>query len=50
MNPQAVLERGYSITEAAGTIVRDASRLAVGENVSITLARGRVTAEVKKKE
>jgi exodeoxyribonuclease VII large subunit len=50
MNPQAVLERGYSITESAGTIVRDASRLAVGENVSITLARGRVTAEVKKKE
>ncbi|HKA38542.1 MAG TPA: exodeoxyribonuclease VII large subunit [Burkholderiales bacterium] len=50
MNPQAVLERGYSITEAAGGIVRDASRLAVGENVSITLARGRVSAEVKKKE
>jgi exodeoxyribonuclease VII large subunit len=49
MNPQAVLERGYSITEAAGGIVRDASRLAVGENVSITLARGRVSAEVKHK-
>ena len=51
MNPQAVLERGYSITEsAAGGIVRDGSRLAVGDNVSITFARGRVSAEVKKKE
>lgn len=50
MNPQAVLERGYSITESAAGVVRDASRLAVGENVSITLARGRVDAEVKNKE
>ena len=50
MNPQAVLERGYSITEAAGGIVRDASRLAAGENISITFARGRVDAEVKNKE
>jgi exodeoxyribonuclease VII large subunit len=50
MNPQAVLERGYSITESAGGIVRDASRLAAGENVSITFARGRVDAEVKNKK
>jgi exodeoxyribonuclease VII large subunit len=50
MNPQAVLERGYSITEAAGGIVRDASRLTDGENISITFARGRVNAEVKNKE
>ncbi len=50
MNPQAVLERGYSITESAAGIVRDAARLAVGENVSVTFARGRVNAEVKNKE
>jgi exodeoxyribonuclease VII large subunit len=50
MNPQAVLERGYSITESAGGIVRDASRLAAGEGISITFARGRVDAEVKSKE
>jgi exodeoxyribonuclease VII large subunit len=50
MNPQAVLERGYSITEsAAGGIVRDGSRLAVGEKIAITFARGRVDAEVKSK-
>jgi exonuclease VII large subunit len=50
MNPQAVLERGYSITEAAGGIVRDASRLAAGESISITFARGQVNAEVKNKK
>jgi exodeoxyribonuclease VII large subunit len=50
LNPQSVLERGYSITEsAAGRIVRDASRLAVGEDIAITFARGRVDAEVKRK-
>ncbi len=51
LNPQSVLERGYSITEAAdGRIVRDGSRLAVGEDVTITFARGRVGAQVKRKE
>jgi len=50
LNPQSVLERGYSITEsAAGAIVRDASRLEVGEDVTISFARGRVGAQVKRK-
>ena len=49
LNPQSVLERGYSITEAAGAIVRDAGRLKVGEDVTITFARGQVGAEVKRK-
>ena len=50
LNPQSVLERGYSITEAAGgTIVRDAARLKVGEDVTITFARGLVGAQVKRK-
>jgi exodeoxyribonuclease VII large subunit len=49
MNPQAVLDRGYSITESTGGIVRDASRLAAGEKISITFAKGRVHAEVKGK-
>jgi exodeoxyribonuclease VII large subunit len=49
LNPQSVLERGYSITQSAGGIVRDASRLAVGEELSITFARGGVDAEVKRK-
>ena len=50
LNPQSVLERGYSITEAAGgAIVRDAARLKVGEDVTITFARGLVGAQVKRK-
>jgi exodeoxyribonuclease VII large subunit len=49
LNPQSVLERGYSITESGGGIVRDAARLAVGEDVTITFARGRVGAQVRRK-
>ena len=51
LSPQHVLERGYSITEStAGTIVRDAAALAVGEEVKITFARGRADARVERKE
>jgi exodeoxyribonuclease VII large subunit len=50
LNPQHVLERGYSITEAAdGSIVRDSAALAVGDEVKITFARGRADASVKGK-
>jgi exodeoxyribonuclease VII large subunit len=50
LNPQHVLERGYSITETgAGKIVRDGSGLAVGEEVKITFARGWAGAQVKRK-
>ena len=50
LNPRLVLERGYSITEAGGGgIVRDATRLTVGEDVRITFARGWVGAQVKRK-
>jgi len=50
LNPQSVLERGYSITESTdGTIVRDAEKLAVGEDVTITFARGRIGARVSRK-
>jgi len=51
LNPHAVLERGYSITELAdGTIVRDASRLNAGDQVKLTLARGRAHARVSDTE
>jgi len=50
LNPQSVLERGYSITEGAdGIIVRDGNRLALEEEVKITFARGWVGALVKRK-
>jgi exonuclease VII large subunit len=45
-----VLDRGYSITEtAAGAIVRDGSRLTIGEVLKITFASGSAAAEVKSK-
>jgi exodeoxyribonuclease VII large subunit len=49
LDPYQVLERGYSITQAAdGTIVRNAAQLKAGEDVKITLARGWADARVKR--
>lgn len=50
LNPELVLERGYSITETAdGKIVRDSSMLVIEEDIKITLAKGWVGAQVKRK-
>ena len=50
LNPEAVLERGYSLTrDAQGTVVRDAAKLQVGEQLTTTLARGWVESEIRKK-
>jgi len=50
LNPGAVLERGYSLTRnAQGAVVRDASRVAEGERLTTTLARGWIESEVRKK-
>jgi len=50
LDPVAVLGRGYSITRSAdGDVVRDAARVAPGERLHTTLARGWVESEVKKK-
>ena len=50
LNPRSVLERGYSITETAeGRIVRDAARLAAGQGVRITFAKGWAEAQVRRK-
>lgn len=41
LNPQAVLERGYSITrDVAGRVVRDGETLTSGEGLALTFARG----------
>ena len=51
LDPRAVLLRGYSITrDAAGEVLRDASRAPVGSRISTTLARGRLESEVRKKD
>lgn len=47
LNPQAVLERGYSITrDAQGRVVRDGSLLTEGERLELAFARGSASARV----
>ena len=51
LDPRAVLLRGYSITrDAAGEVLRDASRVREGSRISTTLAHGRLESEVRKKD
>ena len=45
--PERVLERGYSIVEHGGVILRDSSKVKAGDTIAVRLARGRVEAEVK---
>jgi exodeoxyribonuclease VII large subunit len=48
LNPQLVLERGYSIVmNSAGTVVHDAAQIAAGEELTLGFARGAAQAEVK---
>jgi exodeoxyribonuclease VII large subunit len=50
LNPSAVLERGYSLTRnAQGEVVSDAARVAQGERLTTTLARGWIESEVRRK-
>lgn len=49
LNPQRVLERGYSITETAdGTIVRDSAQLMTEQDLKVTLAKGWAGVRVKR--
>jgi len=48
LNPQAVLERGYSIVrDAKGSVVRDTGALVPGDPVVLTLARGEADARIE---
>ena len=47
-SPLTILNRGYSITrDAQGHIVRDAAQVAIGDDLSIRLARGMLGAKVQ---
>jgi exodeoxyribonuclease VII large subunit len=49
LNPSAVLERGYSLTRTAqGEVVVNAARVAEGERLTTTLAKGWIESEVRK--
>lgn len=48
LSPLAVLTRGYSITQnESGEIVRNAHQTDVGERITVRVAEGRLSAEVK---
>ena len=49
LNPQRVLERGYSITETAdGSIIRDSAQLTEEQELKVTLAKGWAGVRVKR--
>jgi exodeoxyribonuclease VII large subunit len=51
LNPQSVLERGFSMVRSAdGKIVYDSKEIAMDEALSITFARGSAEARVTRKE
>lgn len=51
LSPQAVLERGYAIVfDPQGRVVKSAATVAVGTAIRVQLSRGRLEAEVRKKE
>ena len=51
LSPLAILNRGYALVfDANGQLVKDATRLASGEELSARLARGRVRARVTETE
>jgi exodeoxyribonuclease VII large subunit len=48
LSPLAILERGYALVfDSSGALVKDASRLSVGEEIRARLARGEIQAAVK---
>jgi len=51
LGPMSVLERGYAIVfDEQGQVVKSAAAVRVGQPLGIRLARGRLEAEVRKKE
>src|SRR6267378_1868966 len=50
-SPLRVLDRGYAIcTDAEGNVLRAADQVAIGAEVNVQLARGRIGAEVRRRD
>ena len=47
LSPQAVLNRGYSITRVDGHVVTSAQQLKLGDTIETTLANGTITSTIK---
>jgi exodeoxyribonuclease VII large subunit len=51
LSPLAILDRGYALVfDTSGKLLKDASQVALGSDISARLSRGTVTATVKKKD
>jgi exodeoxyribonuclease VII large subunit len=49
LSPLAILDRGYALVfDSSGALLKDATRVKVGDEISARLAKGSVTATVKK--
>jgi exodeoxyribonuclease VII large subunit len=49
LSPLQILDRGYALVfDSNGALVKDASQLAAGDEVSARVAKGSFTAQVKK--
>jgi len=49
LSPLAILERGYALVfDASGNLLKDAARAKAGDEISARLAKGTVSATVKK--
>jgi len=49
LSPLAILDRGYALVfDASGTLLKDAARVKAGEEISARLAKGSLTATVKR--
>ena len=50
-NPENLLQRGYAIAyDAAGKVLHSADQVAVGDDISVRLARGQLDATVRRKK
>ena len=50
LNPESVLERGYSIAYTAdGTVLRNSNQIGIGDTIRVALAKGGIKASVSEK-
>src|SRR5580704_15693987 len=51
LSPLAILERGYALVfDASGTLLKDAAKMKAGDEISARLAKGTLSATVKKSQ
>ncbi len=50
-SPQSIFDKGYSmVTDSDGNIIKESSKVNIGQEIFITLAKGKLNANVKEKQ